>query len=558
MSNLRLQSAIAIKPRHWVMVAIVFALITLPLSSAFPQDFQSAVTIEGTIRNPAGQPVAGAVVLLEQGGLPISITTKTKIDGTFILSVPHAGTYILKAQKSGWRDAIIGNLVLSAEKTEVNLILEKLAGTAPSAPDSGGMEFEDKPNFTVAGITDSTQAGGHGSDAGLRTSEVLARETVTLKSGRANEISDQLLTDDIAGRKPSGAESELRAALAQTPGGFEANRRLGEFYFLSRKFRKAIPLFEAAYQIDPENHANGYDLALSYRANGDYAKAREQVQKIMAKTDRAEFHSLLGNLDERLGDPLEAVHEYEQATRMDANEQNYFDWGTELLLHRAVAPATEVFTKGSSLHPDSVRILAGLGAALYAGGFYDRAASRVCEASDLKPADPEPYVFLGKMEETAPAPLPCVEPKMERFVRIQPSNALAHYYYAMVLTKRANESGDAATAQPVEELLKKAVTIDPQLGQAHLQLGILYYGRHDYERAIQAYQKAIEASPQLSEAHYRLGVAYQRIGDQAKARQEFQAHQQIEKTETAAIERQRREVQQFLIVLKNHPAATPQ
>ena len=555
---LRVQSAIASNSRYWVMTAIVFALIALPVLSAFPQNSsQSAITIEGTVRNSAGEPVSDATVLLEEKMQTISSATRTNADGTFILMAPHAGTYILKAQKSGWRDAVKENLGLSAGKIKVNLILEDLREAPSSASNSGTMEFEDKPNFTVAGVTDSTQAGGHGSDAGARTSEALARETVTLKPSGANEITDQLLSDDIADRKPFGPENELQAALAQGPGSFEANRRLGEFYFLSRKYAEAIPLFEAACQINPENHANGYDLALSYRENGDYAKAREQVRKMLAKTDKAELHSLLGNLDERLGDPLEAVQEYEQATHMDPSEQNYFDWGTELLLHRAVAPATEVFTKGSNLHPDSVRMLAGLGAALYAGGFYDQAAARVCAASDLKPADPEPYLFLGRMEETAPAPLPCVEQKIARFVQNQPGNALAHYYFALALLKRAKESGDLAISQPAVALLEKAVTIDPKLGQAHMQLGILYYGRGQYEQAIHAYQKAVEGSPQLSEAHYRLGVAYKRMGDPAKAQQEFQTQQQVEKTEAAAVERQRREVQQFLIVLKNHPVATP-
>jgi tetratricopeptide (TPR) repeat protein len=166
-------------------------------------------------------------------------------------------------------------------------------------------------------------------------------------------------------------------------------------------------------------------------------------------------------------------------------------------------------------------------------------------------------LFLGKMEETAPAPLPCVEQKMARFARIHPENALAHYYYAMSLLKHAKESENPAIAQLVEALLRKAVMIDPELGQAHLQLGIVYSERNDYAQAISAYKKAIEVTPQLSEAHYRLGVAYQRTGDQAKAQQEFQTHQQVEKTEAAAVERQRREVQQFLIVLKEQPA-TPQ
>ena len=127
----------------------------------------------------------------------------------------------------------------------------------------------------------------------------------------------------------------------------------------------------------------------------------------------------------------------------------------------------------------------------------------------------------------------------------------------MALLKRAKESGDSAISQPAEALLKKALTIDPKLGQAHLQLGILYYGEGEFEQAIRVYQKAIEVNPQLSEAHYRLGVAYQRTGNPAKAQQEFQTQQQVEKTEAAAVERQRKEVQQFLIVLKDHPAATP-
>ncbi len=534
------------------------AIVMFAISSAFPQNSpQSAVTIEGIVRTAVGKPVPEASVLLVEKMQATPIETKTNADGAFILSAPHAGAYILKVQKSGWQDAVRENLQLSATNPKVNVILQILDGNYSPTDNSGTMEFDDKPNFTVAGVTDSSQAGGHGSDAGARTSETLARETVALKPGAANEISDQLLAGDIVGRKPSASENELRAALSQTPGSFEANKRLGEFYFLSQKYPKAIPLFEAANRINPENHANSYDLALAYRANGDYAKAREQVRKILTKTDKTEFHSLLGDLDERLDDPLEAVREYEQATRLDPSEQNYFDWGTELLLHRAVAPATEVFTKGSALHPGSIRMLAGLGAALYAGGFYDQAANRVCAASDLRPADPEPYLFLGRMQETEPAPLPCVEQKIARFLQNQPGNALAHYYYAMALLKRAKESGDSAISQPVEALLRRSVTIDPQLGQAYLQLGILYFGKGDYEQAIHAYQKTIEVSPQLSEAHYRLGVAYQRMGDQAKAQQEFQTHQQVEKTEAAAVERQRKEVKQFLIVLKNHPMVTP-
>jgi tetratricopeptide (TPR) repeat protein len=202
-------------------------------------------------------------------------------------------------------------------------------------------------------------------------------------------------------------------------------------------------------------------------------------------------------------------------------------------------------------------MLAGLGAALYASGSYVDAALRLCDASDFKPADPTPYLFLGKMEKAAPDPLPCSEQKLARFARDQPGNALANYYYALTLWKRARESENSAGLQQAEALLEKAVTIDPRLDEAYLQLGILYSARGDFEQAIRTYKKTIEVNPRLGEAHYRLGVAYKRIGEESKAQQEFELYEQTEKTEAAAVERQRRELRQFVIILKDQLADGP-
>jgi tetratricopeptide (TPR) repeat protein len=106
----------------------------------------------------------------------------------------------------------------------------------------------------------------------------------------------------------------------------------------------------------------------------------------------------------------------------------------------------------------------------------------------------------------------------------------------------------------VEAMLTKAVTLDARCADAYLELGILSFSRREYEKAIGFYTSAIQANPQLSAAHYRLGVAYDRIGERAKASQEFQLHDEIEKQLAAAVERQRREVKQFLVVAPGAPA----
>ena len=194
----------------------------------------------------------------------------------------------------------------------------------------------------------------------------------------------------------------MKSALDRKPRSFEANHELGEFYLNSQRYSEAIPLLEVANQISAENYSNRYDLARAYEASGDYARARQEVQAMPAAMDTAELHHLPGDIDEELNDPLEAEREYERAVRLDPAEDNYFRWGTELLLHRALQPAVEVFANGAKLYPGSPRMLAGLGAALYATGSYDQGALKVCLASDLNPSDMGPYIFLGQMENCGP------------------------------------------------------------------------------------------------------------------------------------------------------------
>jgi tetratricopeptide (TPR) repeat protein len=469
-------------------VSLLIMLLVYPGFELSAQNTADPILVSGTVRTASGEPVAGAMVSLDEQTSAAHVETKTNSDGTFVLSLDRAGTYKARAAKSNLRGSSKEPLVLAAgEKTRLDLVLAEQSGPV-------AMELKDDPDFTVAGVTDWSNVGLHGSDTTSRTSETLAKETLGLKSGAAG--------------------------------------------------KKSVVV------------SGTYQAALEREAQGEFVKAREEIRKKLAASDDAEGHHLLGDLDERLNDPLDAVREYERAARMSPSEQNYFDWGTELLLHKAAQPAVEVFTKGTDLHRNSARMLAGLGAALYAVGSYDDAARRLCAASDLRPAESSPYLFLGQMEKTVSAALPCSEEKLARFAREQPANAQANYYYAIALWKRQRGSENPASSRQVQALLEKAVKLKPEFGEAYVQLGVVYFARNDFAAATQAYRQAIQVSPQLSEAHYRLSLAYKRTGEDAKAHQEFAAYQQAEKTETAAVERQRSELKQFLVILKSQPATS--
>jgi lipopolysaccharide biosynthesis regulator YciM len=155
---------------------------------------------------------------------------------------------------------------------------------------------------------------------------------------------------------------------------------------------------------------------------------------------------------------------------------------------------------------------------------------------------------MGKIEIVAPNPLPCVVAKLERFEKLQPNNSLASYYYAMALEKQQGPTTDSPTMDRVQDLLKRAVAVDPKCAIAYLELGNLSAGKKQWEQAIGNYLNAIQADPKLNEAHYRLGVAYQRAGDQGKATEQFQLHDTIAAEQAAEIQQQRKEVKQFLVV----------
>lgn len=537
-------------------------LMFLPIAAAAPQaspEVRDGVGIQGLVMDSRGKPVGDAVVRLAEAGVPGAKETKSSATGAFFFRRLPRGDYRLTAEKLGLHAVVNVHFEpQSGTLQKVELVIEDAGssrrdpnGVSPSSMQA--MTFADKPNFTVAGVTDWTAVGGHGSDSSLRTSEALASETVTLKPEAPGTAQDGGANANEHGE----TARKMREALAKDPGSFEANHRLGALYLHGGKYQESIPLLLRAYHAEPTNYGNEYDLALAYEGAGNYAQGREQVRELLKHRNNADLHRLAGELDEKLDDPLAAVREFEQATRLDPSEQNYFEWGSELLLHRAVWQAEEVFHKGAAAYPKSSRMLTGLGTALFGGARYDEAARYLCDASDLNPADPEPYIFMGKIQMAAPNPLPCVEQKLARFVERQPENSLANYLYAMALLKNQERSADKQTLQKAEGLLTKAVTVDPKCADGYLELGILSASQNNFERAIELYRKAIDANPQLGDAHYRLAVAYDRIGESPKAKQEFQLHDQIAKQQAQDVERQRREVKQFMILQPGQPTFPP-
>ena len=516
--------------------------------------------VKGYVRDEKARSVPFAGVYLEDHAGVQGWRGQTAVDGSYKLTAIARGTYTLGAEAGGFRSAKFGPFVIAAGQEEtIDLTLSPAPGNTPIEPSPPEVpQFDDEPTFTVAGVSAAASPGGHGSDAILRTTETLSQQTASLgERTAANSCSG-----NNSGSADAGEENRLRGAVQQRPEDFIANHRLGTFLAENGKSTAALPYLERAWRASPGDFDNAYELARAEANLGEndlaLTHARAGLAQANSSARQATLRHLLGNLEERLGRPLEAVQDYQRAAELDPSETHLFDWGSELLVHRALEPAAEVFTRGKHLFPHSSRMLIGLGVANYARGFKDEAVRGLCEASDLNPGDPNPYLFMGRMETVENAHSGCLAEKLRQFARLQPDNGLAYYYSALTIDRFGDGSAGAVNRARVQALLEKAVGLSPGLGAAYLQLGILYSDQKNFPRAIPAYQKAIQSSPDLAEAHFRLSHAYSVTGEKTKAAAELELYRQASSQAAEQAERERREIQQFVFTLRDQsPASAP-
>ena len=415
--------------------------------------------------------------------------------------------------------------------------LEKLVREAPES-----FEVQELLGLVYAAQSQDARASNHLAKAvRLKPTDVAARSHLAACYARLGKM-------DLALEQFSKA-AEL------SPGNFDTNHNLGEAYARTGKIAPAIPFLEKAQQIDPLSYDNGYDLSLAYLQTGRLADAQRLIQSLLELKNTAELHNLLADVEEKEGKFVEAANEYEAAAHMNPSESNLFDWGSELLLHRTLDPAVEVFKQGVERYPASQRMVVGLGMTLYAHGNYDDAVKSLLRAADLNPSEPNCYFFLSRAYDSSPSQADEVIQRFRRFAELQPKNARALYYYAMSLWKGKRAQDPDLDLHKIESLLTQAIALDPKLTEAHLQLGNLYSGQNKYSEAIPEYKRAIELNSDLADAYYRLGQAYVRTGDRASAQEKFEVYQKLRERHLADLEKQRAEIRQFVFAAKDSPSA---
>lgn len=354
--------------------------------------------------------------------------------------------------------------------------------------------------------------------------------------------------------KDLDAEKEFRRALELNPSDYQANSNLGELYVRRGKSADAVAYLAEAQRLRPGVYSNGYDLALAEMMAGKITEAEQQIKVLLATSDTAELHGLLGAVYENQGKFELAASQLELAARLDPNESSIFDYGAEFLRHHTIEPAIQTFRQGIRLYPRSWKLRVGLALALDQHEENDHAIEEFCAAIDLAPSDPRTYTFLAGVAPESESAMKQALSRFEQYAKREPKNAYALYYYAVYVWK---DSGENDSGDKVESLLRRAAELKPDLAEANLQLGIIYSRQGKHPAAAREYRLAIEKNPSMAPAHYRLGETLIREGERQAGRRELEIWKTLRTKQHRQDEQERARMLQFVYAAPQYADAKP-
>ncbi|HUY13291.1 MAG TPA: tetratricopeptide repeat protein [Terriglobia bacterium] len=317
---------------------------------------------------------------------------------------------------------------------------------------------------------------------------------------------------------------------------------------------QAASEFQRAARESPLRADLFYDLALAQFDAGQIGAALASAQRAKSSADSGAVESLLGDIDEKRGDSLAAVHSYQAAVRLEpGNEQYYMALGLELLRHQTYKPAAAVFRDAAQRFPRSARARIALGVTDYLLEEYSAAAKDLMAAGRLGKDPVMAYQYLGETQlEQPPAPDVAAVTQLCNFSDAHPWNSHLSGYCGALLARSEHEQGNPAPSQDAMRRLEAAARLNPNDAIARCELGKAYEEMKQWQPARESLEVCARLTPDSAEVHYRLARVCQALRDGPCAKQQTQLHDEAVKkvvTQNAAHDRTLRK---FLYTMKNY------
>jgi len=175
--------------------------------------------------------------------------------------------------------------------------------------------------------------------------------------------------------------------------------------------------------------------------------------------------------------------------------------------------------KSLDLNPNLDQAMTALAKALASLGQTAEAKHWIESALRFNPQNFRAWYDLGRIE-SKPDPVAAVA-AYEKSIAIQPNFALARRDLGLLLYEQRNYA-------EASQQLCKAVELGTQEAPVYNFLGISYSRINQLPKAVKAYQEALTIDPNMAQAHLNLGYAYTRMGKADLAKAEYKTACRLE------------------------------
>lgn len=341
--------------------------------------------------------------------------------------------------------------------------------------------------------------------------------------------------------KNAEAETAWRAVVKAHPSDAEAYAHLGFLEARQEHYRQAVPLYRKAFALNPAMPGLRLNLALSLFKSGALKEAIDNFSVLIKSTpagspEAQRLTSLIGIAHYGLGEFKAAVPYLKQAAAGDPRNLAF----RLFLAHSCLASeqyqcVLDVYHEILLLNAESAEADMLAGEAMDELHDHDGAIQQFRNAIKANPKEPTVHFGLGYLLWT--------QNQFEEAAREFQAELANVPDHAEALAFLADSNMQMNHPEGALPLLEKAVSIDPNVERAHLDLGILYADAGRRDEALRELKLAARLVPNDVNVHWRLARLYQAIGQKNEAKVEFDKTNSLHKAEEETVLKKLHEAQ---------------
>lgn len=286
---------------------------------------------------------------------------------------------------------------------------------------------------------------------------------------------------------------------------------------------QAVPYLQSAFAHDPDSYDTGYDLAVAAVQAKDYATAVATAKDLVRRGhDSSELENIFAEASTANGDTQTAIESYKKAIELDPqDENNYLDFTSLCIDHRAFEDGMKVITLGIHIHPESERLIFMRGVLNASQNNMELAEKDFQQANLLAPQQDLGFVGLGAIDLERGHSEEAIQVIRAR-LRQKPEDASLLYLLGENLIRSGASPGQPAYTE-AQAALEKSVKLDPKLCLPHISLGSIYLDEDRYADAAIQFEQARTNDPAEKASYSHLAVAYRYLGQPEKAKEALNA-----------------------------------